>query len=203
MSFMGSQYTKWDEVYRNYPLDQLGWELGKPRPILEHYMEKGLLPRGNNALDLCCGAGTNTIYLAQNGFDVTGIDISKTAIEIAKKKAKEAKVKINFLLESFVDLSFSDGKFDFVFDMGCFHHVKVEEREKFIAGVHHVIRSGCVYLLTCFSYRNGPGWNHFTLQQLTDLFSKFFTLIEIRDYPSLEGDGVVRYFFTILMEKKH
>jgi 2-polyprenyl-3-methyl-5-hydroxy-6-metoxy-1,4-benzoquinol methylase len=197
---MGSDYREWDEVYRNYPLDELGWELGKPRPILVEYMEKGLLPKGK-VLDLCCGAGTNTIYLAQRGFDVTGIDISRTAIEIAKKKAHQAKVNINFLSESFIDLPFSDWEFDFVFDMGCFHHVDIEERAKFIAGVHRVLREGGVYMLTCFSYRNGPAWNHFTRQQIVDLFGGLFALGEARHYPSLEGDGVIRYFYTLLMKK--
>ena len=101
---MCSDYADWDEYYRKYPLGELGWELGKPRPILVEFFEKGLIKKGK-ALDLCCGAGTNTIYLAKNGFDVTGVDISSTAIEIAKQKAHHANVNINFLEESFVDFS--------------------------------------------------------------------------------------------------
>jgi 2-polyprenyl-3-methyl-5-hydroxy-6-metoxy-1,4-benzoquinol methylase len=72
------------------------------------YLQAGLLPKGR-ALDVCCGSGTNTIYLAQNGFEVTGIDISKTAIEIAKKKAEAAGISVDFLNESFIELPFSDG----------------------------------------------------------------------------------------------
>ncbi len=196
-----ADYSEWDKIYSSYPLDELGWELGKPRPTLVEYVEKGLIPKGK-ALDLCCGAGTNTIYLAQSGFEVTGIDISKTAIEIAKKKAQQAKVNINLLNESFIDLPFNDEQFDFVFDMGCFHHVEVEERPKFIAGVHRVLKKGGVYMLTCFSYKNGRGWNHFTRQQIIDLFSGHFELGELRHYPSLEGDGVTRFFYTVLMKKK-
>jgi ubiquinone/menaquinone biosynthesis C-methylase UbiE len=196
-----TDYSRWDELYRRYPLEELGWELGKPRPILAEYMEKRLIPKGK-ALDLCCGAGTNTVYLAQSGLEVTGIDISRTAIDIAKQKAHQTKVNINFLNESFIDLPFNDEEFNFVFDMGCFHHVEVEERTKFIAGVHRVLKEGGVYMLTCFSYKNGPGWNHFTRQQIIDLFSGHFELGELRHYPSLEGDGVIRYFYTTLMKKK-
>ena len=86
--------------------------------------------------------------------------------------------------------------------MGCFHHVEVDERGKFIAGVHSVLKNGGAYMLTCFSYRNGPGWNHFTAQQIIDLFSGYFELGELRHYPSLEGDGVIRFFYTVLMKKK-
>lgn len=198
---MCADYSEWDGYYRRYPLEELGWELGKPRPILVEYMEKGFIPKGK-ALDICCGAGTNTVYLAQSGFDVTGIDISKTALEIAKKKARLSKVSVNFLNASFVDLPLRGEEFDFVFDMGCFHHVEVEERLKFIAGVHRVLKKGGVCMLTCFSYKNGRGWNHFTRQQIIELFSGHFELGELRHYPSLEGDGVIRFFYTVLMKKK-
>jgi len=194
-------YSKWDEYYQKYSLEELGWELGKPRPILVEYNEKGILPKGK-ALDLCCGAGTNTLYLAQSGFDVTGMDISKTALKTAKKKTHDAKLSINFLSGSFVDLSFSEGSFDLVFDMGCFHHVEVEERAKMIKGVYRILCNGGVYMLTCFSYRNGQGWNHFAVQQIVNLFSELFVLGKIRHYSSLEGDGVTRFFFTLLMKKK-
>ena len=198
---MCSNYSEWDEYYSKYPVEELGWELGKPRPILVEHVEKGLIPKGK-ALDTCCGAGTNPVYLAQSGFDVTGIDISLTAIGLAKENARQAKVNINFLAESFIDLSFKDEVFDFVFDMGCFHHVEVEDRPKFIEGVFRVLRARGVYMLTCFSYKNGSGWNHFTRQQIIDLFSGYFKIEEIRHYPSLEGDGYIRFFYTALMKKK-
>jgi SAM-dependent methyltransferase len=196
-----SDYREWDQFYRNYPLEELGWELGKPRPILVEYLEKGLLPRGT-ALDLCCGAGTNTVYIAQNSYVVVGIDISRTALGIAKGKAAAAKAKIGFLNGSFVGLPFGDGMFDFVLDMGCFHHVAEKERSQFITGVHRVLKPSGAYMLTCFSYRNGPGWNHFTKQQLITLFGAYFVFGEFRHYPSLEGDGAIRFFYTVLMEPK-
>jgi len=198
---MCSNYSEWDEYYRKYPVAELGWELGKPRPILVEHVENGLIPKGK-ALDTCCGIGTNPVYLARNGFDVTGIDISLIAIGMAKKKARQAKVNINFVAESFIDLSFKDEVFDFIFDMGCFHHVETEDRPKFIEGVFRVLKKGSVYMLTCFSYKNGPGWNHFTKQQIIDLFSSYFEIEEIRHYSSLEGDGYIRFFYTALMKKK-
>jgi ubiquinone/menaquinone biosynthesis C-methylase UbiE len=155
------------------------------------------------ALDICCGAGTNTIYLATKGFEVTGIDISPTAIEIAKKKAEQEKVKIDFMVQDFLNLPFGNDEFDFVFDMGCFHHVKVENRFTFINGVHRVLKKDGNYMLTCFSYKNGKAWNHFTKRQLIDLFSGLFEMGEFRHYPSLEGDGVTRYFYTVLMKKRN
>ncbi len=198
---MGSNYDEWDHIYRQYPLNSLGWELSRPRPILVEFFEKGLIKKGK-ALDLCCGAGTNTIYLAKKGFVVTAIDISPRAIEYAEQKAQQANVKIKFMVQNFVNLSFGDEEFDFVFDMGCFHHVEVEDRTRFIEGVHRVLKRDGNYMLTCFSYKNGSAWNHFTRQQLIDLFSDYFEMDKFRHISSIEGDGVRRYFYTVLMKKK-
>ena len=101
-----------------------------------------------------------------------------------------------------MELAFADEVFGFVFDMGCFHHLGPEDRAEFIRGVCRVLKPGGLYMLTCFSYRNGPGWNHFTEKQLVDFFSDFFRFKTIRHYSSLEGDGGIRFFFTVLMEKK-
>jgi SAM-dependent methyltransferase len=198
---VSSDDNEWDQIYRNYPLNELGWELGKPRPILVEYVEKKLIRKGK-ALDICCGAGTNTVYLAQNGFNVTGIDISPTAITYAKAKAARAHVNIRLLVQDFLKLPFNDGEFDFVHDMGCFHHVKPENQSTYIEGVHRVLKTGGTYMLTCFSYRNGLGWNHFTKPRLVALFSPYFELGTFKHYPSVEGDGAIRYFYTVLMKKK-
>lgn len=198
---MSSDYKEWDQIYRKYPLESLGWELGKPRPILVEFVEKGLVRKGKT-LDICCGAGTNTVYLAEKGFEVTGIDISPKAIEYAKEKAEQAHAKISFMVQDFLGLPFSDAEFDFVFDMGCFHHVEIEDRPKYIRGVHRVLKKGGSYMLTCFSNKNGPAWNHFTRKQIVDLFSDYFEIDEIRHISSIEGDGYKRYFYTVLMKKE-
>ena len=51
-----------------------------------------------NAIDLGCGTGTHSIYLAQQGFSVIGVDISPTAIRQAQKKASQAGVKPEFII---------------------------------------------------------------------------------------------------------
>jgi len=198
---MNSNYEKWDRIYRKFPLEVLPWELGRPRKVLVDLVEKGLIPKGK-ALDICCGAGTNTVYLAEKGFQVTGIDISSKAVEYARKKAEQANVKINFMVQNFLKLPFKDEEFDFVFDMGCFHHVEVEDRNTFIKRISRVLKNDGLYLLICFSYKNGPAWNHFTKKQVIHLFSRYFEIKEIKHISSVEGDGLKRYFYSVLMEKK-
>jgi len=195
-----SSYKDWDDVYRDYPAEALPWELGKPRKTLIDLVESGKIQPGST-LDLCCGVGTNTAYMAQNGF-VTAIDISKHALKLAKQKAQRAKAEIKFALASFVTLPFKDAAFDFVFDMGCFHHVEVEDRPEFIHGIRRVLKPESKYLLICFSDRNGPAWNHFTQEQIAKYFAGKFKLTSVDHFGSVEGNGYTRFFYSVLMQPR-
>lgn len=198
---MSSRHDKgWDEVYHRHRLECLPWELGRPRKVLVELVDSGLiLP--SRALDLCCGAGTNPIYLAKKGFDVTGLDVSDKAVEYARESARRAEVEVSFLVGDFLNLPFKSEQFDFAFDFGCFHHVQVEDRITFVKGVHRVLRPRGTYLLVCFSYKNGPAWNHFKREQIVELFGDFFEVEWIKHVSSVEGDAVTRYFYETMMKR--
>jgi hypothetical protein len=58
------EYESWEEIYKKHAPESLPWELGEPRPVLvELIQSRKVMPEGK-ALNLCCGLGTNTIYLA-------------------------------------------------------------------------------------------------------------------------------------------
>ncbi len=196
-----SSYRDWDRVYHEYPLEELPWELGKPRRNLVALVEGGRIKLGK-ALDLCCGAGTNTVYLAQNGFETTGLDISDEALRYAKQKMRSASVEIKFVLGNFVTLPFRDREFGFVFDLGCFHHVKINDRGEFIRGVCRVLKPiGGQYMLVCFSDKNGLGWNHFSKKQIVQYFSGLFRFQSVEHFGSVEADGYRRFFYSVLMQR--
>ncbi|UCG45904.1 MAG: class I SAM-dependent methyltransferase [Candidatus Bathyarchaeota archaeon] len=105
--------------------------------------------RPGKALDICCGAGSNPIYLAKQGFSVTRLDISDYAVIHARKKARESYAEMDLLVGSFLSLPFKQAEFNLIFDFGCFHHVSVEKRTPFITGVHRVLKPNGTYVLTC------------------------------------------------------
>ncbi|KON34224.1 MAG: hypothetical protein AC479_01445 [miscellaneous Crenarchaeota group-6 archaeon AD8-1] len=84
---MTSKYASWDKIYRDNPLHTLGWELGRLRLVLVELLKKNIIQKGK-ILDICCGAGKNSIYLAKKVFSVIAINISLTAIGYAKKNKK-------------------------------------------------------------------------------------------------------------------
>jgi 2-polyprenyl-3-methyl-5-hydroxy-6-metoxy-1,4-benzoquinol methylase len=68
-----------------------------PSPFLRQQLEwiKKMAP-GTSALDIACGEGRNSLYLAQNGFRVTGLDISDTGIGKGQRRAKQLGVEVDF-----------------------------------------------------------------------------------------------------------
>jgi ubiquinone/menaquinone biosynthesis C-methylase UbiE len=147
--------------------------------------------------------GTNPIFLAQRGFEVTALDISHKAVEYARRKAFENQVTMNLLVANFMNLPFTSNQFDFAFDFGCFHHVQSDRRSEFIHGIRRVLNPQGTYFMVCFSDKNGPEWNHFTREQIADLFDPYFTIAWMRHVASLEGDNVTRYFYEVFMKVIH
>ena len=81
--------SKWNQRYAENT-----YRKGNPVNMLESWVSK--MPKGR-ALDVACGAGRNAIFLAQNGFDVDAIDISKEGLKLASDKAESLGLKINWL----------------------------------------------------------------------------------------------------------
>ncbi|MDI6654473.1 MAG: class I SAM-dependent methyltransferase [Candidatus Hydrothermarchaeota archaeon] len=167
----------WNEVYRKP--EEIPWDIDVPSEELVELIGKGEI-KPCPALDVCCGTGTEAIYLVKNGFKVSAIDISKEAIEIAEKKAEEAKVKVDFRVGNVLELPFQDNSFGFVNDRGCFHVFAPEYREWFADEIHRVMKPRGIYLLRCFSDKEPCSWGPYRIskQEITRTFSNFEVGIE-------------------------
>ncbi len=110
---MESDRLRWNERYRGE-----GYLMGEsPSPFLvEHLPLIGSHVPGRRALDLACGEGRNSIFLARNGFSVTGVDISEEALAKAERRARADGVMIDWInadLEGVV----IPGRFDLILNI--------------------------------------------------------------------------------------
>lgn len=137
----------YEVVYRYF---RAPWDIGA-REELVALVESGRIKPGK-AIDLGCGAGANAIYLAQQGFEVTGVDYAKAAIEKARGRAEEAGVQVNFLVDDLTDLRHVSGQFDFLLDYGVLDDLRLHQREPYIQNMLSLTHPGSHYLLWGFEY---------------------------------------------------
>jgi len=186
--------TEIDKIYRNMRPEEIPWNIETPPKALIKLVE-GEKVKPCKTIDLGCGAGNYAIYLASIGFDVTGVDISPAAIEIAKENAKKKRVECDFLVADVLrDLGKIKETFDFAYDWELLHHIFPEKRKKYVENVHGILNPGGKYLSVCFSekdpqfgrvgkYREtrlGTFLYFSSEEELRDLFDPYFNIEELR-----------------------
>jgi SAM-dependent methyltransferase len=129
-----------------YKEGNIPWDLGRPDYNLINIL-KQISVKPCKALDIGCGTGDNVIWLASNGFTVTGTDTVAEAVKMAQKKAKESGVNCEFIKSDFLADVLESDSFDFVFDRGCFHSFDSDaERKQFAENVAITIKKGGIWL---------------------------------------------------------
>jgi SAM-dependent methyltransferase len=125
----------WNE---RYAAAETPWDTGIPDNNLTEFVRSAAVK--GTALEVGCGTGTNTLWLAGHGFKMIGVDISQIAIEKARAKAAGANLDCRFEQLDFLNDTVSGGPFDFVFDRGCFHLFdNHEDRARFSERVARVL----------------------------------------------------------------
>jgi SAM-dependent methyltransferase len=127
------------------------WDSGVPPPELIEVIEgTRRLPAGR-ALDLGCGTGTTTLYMAGYGWVATGVDFVPRAIRAARAKAA-ARLSVEFLVGDVTRLHEYpiEPGFDLLFDQGCFHSLPEAAQPAYAHEVTRLARSGATYLLYAF-----------------------------------------------------
>jgi len=183
-----------NEIYRKLPLDEIPWNLEEPPHALVKLLQSGKV-RPCTAVDLGCGTGHYAIYLASQGFDVTGVDISPTAIKIAQENARKKGVRCRFIVADVLgDLKELKETFDFAYDWELLHHIFPEQRKTYVKNVYGRLNPKGHYLSVCLSekdlefsgsgkYRETPLGTciYFSSEdELRDLFSPYFTIKELK-----------------------
>lgn len=99
-----------------------------------------------NAIDLGCGTGTHSIYLASQGWSVVGLDSSPTAIRLARSRADQAGFHPEFSVQDVTRLEFLHSPFEIALDVGCLHGLSAHERQRYALELTRLMPSGGTFL---------------------------------------------------------
>jgi SAM-dependent methyltransferase len=140
----------WDASYHDGPAP---WDIGHPQPAIVRLASKGGF--AGAVLDAGCGTGENTLFVASLGLSVLGVDVAETALAIARQKADERGIEVEFAPADAFHLERLGRRFETALDCGLFHTFDRDERPRYVASLASVTEhKGTLYVL-CFS-DDGP-----------------------------------------------
>jgi SAM-dependent methyltransferase len=150
---MASRHTLFRIFYRIGFTPWDGHPIGQTlRVLIEGTSDTSALPAGS-ALDLGCGTGDSSIYLAEHGWKVTGVDFVPKALDKASAKAAAADVSVNFVHADVTHLSQAGigADFQLIVDNGCLHNMSDDDRDAYVREVSAVAAPDARLLIVAFS----------------------------------------------------
>jgi tellurite methyltransferase len=180
--------TRWNARFAGQPPPQVA----TPNPFLRQHV--ACLPRGQ-VLDLAMGEGHNAIFLAQQGFSVTGIDISEIAVARAQQLATHHGVLLHGQVADLRTTKLPENAYDAVV---CFYYLDRQLFPQIIA----TLKAGGVLLYETYTSEQaqyGPPRNPAYLLQGNELLEAFREL-RIRFYRDLVLEGP-RAVASLIAEK--
>jgi ubiquinone/menaquinone biosynthesis C-methylase UbiE len=138
--------VSWDASYSDGPAP---WDIGQPQPAIVRLASKGVF--ASSVLDAGCGTGENSLHIASLGLLVLVVDIADTALTIARKKAVDLGIEVEFAKADAFHLERLERRFETVLDCGLFHTFEIDEQPMYVASLASVMKlDGTLYVL-CFS----------------------------------------------------
>ena len=139
-----------------------------------------------SALDVGCGTGDTSIYLAQHGWQVTGVDFVPKAVKKARAKAAGAGVSVDFRHGDATRLS-SEGLgtgFGLIVDQGCLHGMSGDDRDRYVREVTAVAAPDARLLLVEFTPGGSIGVPGVDRAEIERRFAPDWTLLATGDQPN-------------------
>ncbi|MCB9138782.1 MAG: class I SAM-dependent methyltransferase [Caldilineaceae bacterium] len=161
-----------------YDAGSVPWDRAEPPPEVMQAAAEWTPGRG---LDLGCGLGRASIYLAQRGWRMDGVDFIPAAIAEAQARAESAGVSelIHFYTGPITELDFLHPGYDMALDVGCAHGLSEEELSLYHDQLTRLLKPGAHYLLFAHLTRDGDERSWLDEDQLRTLFARDFDLEKV------------------------
>jgi SAM-dependent methyltransferase len=161
------------------------------------------LPPGA-ALDVGCGTGDSSIYLAQHGWQVTGVDFTPKALDKARAKARGADATVNFVHADVTHLRQAgiNGPFQVIVDNGCFHGMSDGDRDLYVQEISAAAAPGARLLMIAFKPGSGVGPAGVDQEEIERRFTPAWALLSAADEPRWMTQGGLTGRFAARFEAR-
>jgi SAM-dependent methyltransferase len=157
------------------------WSIGEPQPEIAALIEQRKFH--GDVLDAGCGEAAVSLHLAERGFTTVGLDMSPTAIKLARAEAAERGLtNASFEVADISSFTGYDGRFGTIVDSTLFHSIPVEARQGYQQSIVRAAAPGASYFVLVFdrvAMPEGPA-NPVSADELRDAVSKYWVIDELR-----------------------
>jgi ubiquinone/menaquinone biosynthesis C-methylase UbiE len=225
------QYHTWEKEYKN---PQLVTASTEPQLDFKHFIkwlrkDRQVELDGLRVLDLGSGTGKNAIFLAERGSVVAGLELSDTAVRLAKQRAKEQEVEIEFIKSDIgKPFSFPDEGFDLALDVVSSNSLNAVELEVYLSETNRVLKPGGYFFVKALckdgdknaenllNMNPGPEPDTYTIKEIdltervfskddfVNFYSKYFKILKlerVHSYTKFQGKSYKRYFWLAYLQK--
>lgn len=228
---MSHQGNIWDREYKNpkFVTGNDGPQADTLRFLKFLKKEEKFIFEEKNILDLGCGTGRNSNYLAEKGNYVIGIEISKTAIEIAKSRAKKSGLIVDYRLGDIGEAyDVPDKSMDLILDITSSNSLDEKGREVYLNETYRILRDGGYFFVRALCkdgnqnvknlLKASPGREYdtyilkeigltervFSREDFIKTYSKYFKILNLEkktSYTSMNDRIYKRNYFLAYMQK--
>ncbi|MUL80480.1 MULTISPECIES: class I SAM-dependent methyltransferase [unclassified Mycolicibacterium] len=158
------------------------WSIGEPQPEIAALIAEGKFH--GDVLDAGCGEAATALYLAERGFATVGLDLSATAIELARAEAaKRGLTNASFEVADISAFTGHDGRFGTIVDSTLFHSMPVELRDGYQQSIVRAAAPGASYFVLVFDKATmgdtGPA-NPVSEGELREVVGKYWVIDDVR-----------------------
>jgi cyclopropane fatty-acyl-phospholipid synthase-like methyltransferase len=141
----------WEEVFKNK-----GKFFHKPHKDMKKLVKLFKDNKVKTVLDLGCGSGRHTIFLAKNGFEVYGTDNSESGLKYVKTDLKKLGLKAKLKnADCFKKFPYKDNFFDAIISVQVIHHAKIEQIKYCISEIERTLKpNGLIFIIVTRSKKN-------------------------------------------------
>jgi SAM-dependent methyltransferase len=178
----------WTRLYADHPIRELPWANRGPFPPLVRAVENGWLTPPGPVLDVGCGVGTNTFWLAGQGFRATGIDIAPGAVAAADAARDPGAQNPKFVVDDLLASALPAARFRSAVDVGCFHTLPPKIRTGYAISLARLLGPGAALVLFWVAREETGSWgppHRLSVDEVTSVFERLFVVDRIEYRPRI------------------